>query len=121
MKIYALPEELEDSVPSIVNTDWKEYNQLVDEHQQQTALWLKENGFNGTYSGEVVKFPFADGYAQYMLADGTPGSGNRSFLLHLPYGDGWNYPHVEHIPKKEIVDMVKLERKRRENPIFGST
>lgn len=121
MKIYSLPEELEATLPPIMidgefNENWFEDEEA---HRAQVAMWLKENGYNGPYSGEVVRFPRADGYANYMLADCTPGLGLRSFLLHLPYGDAWYYDGVEYIPKSKIVEMIKQER--RVAKLFGST
>ncbi len=41
----------------------------------------------------------ADGYALYMFAD----AGAKSVLVHLPYGDGYDYPDVRYIPKTEVL------------------
>lgn len=111
MQVYSLPEELEATVPPLFVDG--EFNENLHEqekaHQEQVAQWLKDNGFDGPYSGKVAKFPHGDGYARYMLADSTPGSGNRSFLIHLPYLDGYNFPYIDKVPKRDIIKQIKSQ------------
>jgi hypothetical protein len=51
----------------------------------QVEAWLRENGYHHKLTGHIVRFPVADGAAQYMIANGTT-------LIHLPLGDAWQIP-----------------------------
>jgi len=106
MKVYSVPTEV--PVPEVDYSNFNYAKMLKDEedHQERLKQWLIANGFTGKYTGEIVRFPVADGCATYMLAD-VP---RRSVLVHLPYGDAYEYPYVEHIPKKDIVERIKMQK-----------
>lgn len=113
MKVYGIPAEVPFAEP-----DYSKYNREVEEaretaHQESLKAWMIENGYKGERTGEVVRFGVADGYAQYMFADG----GRKSFLMHLPYGDAYQYQHVEYLPKAEIINL--LDREKRMSELFA--
>jgi hypothetical protein len=106
MKVYSTPIEF-------AEPDYRNYNsdaerQREEQHQEAVKQWLLDNGYTGPRTGEIARFGVADGYASYMFADG----GRRSALIHLPYGDAWHYPHIEHLPKKAIIEQLDLQKKR---------
>lgn len=100
MKVYATPVPFGE--PNYKNYDHKAEESRVQEHQKKLAEWLKSKGYNGKYSGKIISFPVGDGGAQYMLADGK-----KSFLIHLPYWDSYQYPDVRFLPKAEIIRRLK--------------
>jgi hypothetical protein len=105
MKVYALPNE----VPA-PETDYRNYNREKEvarenEHMRKLAEWLRKAGYTGKRTGEIVRFGVADGYALYMLADGK-----KSALIHLPYGDAYNYNDVVYLPKKEILRRIDADK-----------
>ncbi len=109
MKVYAAPEHIQTPAwPSPFNHD--QYSKNCDAYRAEIRKWLSENGYTGEYSGEVIQFGVADGYAQYMLADG----GRRSFLIHLDEVDGYQYRDVEFLPKREIIKRIEQQRKFKE-------
>ena len=112
MKIYSLPEELEATIPEpdYINQTFAEWGRDEELHRESIRQWLHENGYTGKNSGELFQEPIADGYAQYMLVEGAVGSGVRSFLLHLPYGDAYHDPDVEFLPKKEVLKRIKARK-----------
>lgn len=103
MKVYDLPEGIEYK-PDYMNYDHKVEEQRQEEVTAKTKAWLLQNGFNGPNSGKTVSFGVADGYAIYMLAEGR-----KSFLIHLPFVDGYHYRDVEFLPKREILRRIKQE------------
>lgn len=105
MKVYSCPKELPAPELDVKNYDWEKQDKAEAAHRKALAKWLKKAGYNGKYTGEIVCFPVADGHAQYMLADGS-----KSFLIHLPYGDAWQYRDVGFLPKKEIVRRIEAEK-----------
>ena len=112
MKIYCLPKEL--PAPEVVYSNYNHALELQKEksHQEKLELHLKKIGFNGPLTGKVYKTPMGDGYACYMFADATASPyQRRSGLVHLPYGDGYNDPNVQYIPKKEIVARMEADEK----------
>jgi hypothetical protein len=101
MKVYSVP----DAVPyePTYNGDWQAREEA---HREALRRHLTEAGYNGPHSGQIASFSVADGRAQYMLADGA-GAYGPSFLIHLPYGDAYQYLGVEHFPKSSIVDRIE--------------
>jgi len=110
MKVYSVPAEV--PAPEI---DWAnfDYDKLVREHKERLKTYLQKVGFTGRNTGKVISFHVADGYAYYMMAEGR-----KSFLIHLPYGDAYQYPDVQFLPKKEILRRIKQEEEMRK--IFSS-
>jgi hypothetical protein len=105
MKVYALPKELEATLPvhDYTNGTYDDWMKDEEIHKESIKAWVIEQGFTGKHTGGILSMPIADGAAQYMLADGK-----GSFLLHLPYGDGYDSPDVHYLPKKEVVRRITL-------------
>ncbi len=66
---------------------------------------------NGKNVGEVVQFPCADSYAQYMVASMRPLE-----LVHLPLGDAWDYPYIERLTATDIQN--KIDQQQALNKLF---
>lgn len=98
MKVYALPENLPAPQPDYRNYDATKEQAAEAKHCAEVKAWLISQGYKGKHTGRIVRFGVADGYAQYMIADGP-----KSFLIHLPYVDGYQYRDVAFLPKKEII------------------
>lgn len=116
MKIYACPEGFEE--PEVDYTNFDMQKMIADEnaHKERLAEHLRSVGYTGKHTGGVARFGVADGYAQYMLADGK-GQYGPSFLIHLGYGDAYSYQGIQHFPKKEIIENI--ERQQRIASMFG--
>lgn len=108
MKIYTCPEEVPAPQPDYRNYDHKKEQAAKDKHTADLAKWLKKAGYKGKYTGEIYKEQIADGYALYMMADGS-----KSCLIHLPYGDAYQSRDVEFLPKKEIIARIEANKKFR--------
>jgi hypothetical protein len=108
MKVYSLPDELPAPEPDYLNFNLKTEEVKIQAHKEALKAWLVKAGYTGKNTGETLSFPVADGHAQYMLAEGK-----SSILLHLPYFDGYAYPDVAFLPKKEILTRIDIEKKRR--------
>lgn len=109
MRIYSCPTEV--PAPEI---DFRNYNhdremRREEEHRQQLAQWLRTNGYPGANTGRICSFPVADGKAMYMVAE----KGRSVSLIHLPYGDAWQYRDVQFLPKDEILRRCDAEDRLR--------
>ena len=104
MKVYSSPIP----APAVDYRNFDRGKMIADEsaHQEAVKSWLKTNGYTGKRTGEIVRFQVADGYALYMLADGQ-----KSALIHLPYGDAYQYPDVRYLPKAEILRRVEADKR----------
>lgn len=112
MQVYATPESL--PAPQFdIDSTADAYDKLCDEHSEKLKTWLKAHGYPGANTGKTVRFSVADGYAVYMLAEGK-----KSMLVHLDYWDGYNFPEVKFLPKKEILARIKQEEEL--SKLFGS-
>lgn len=106
MKVYSLPAELPAPKPDYRNYDHDREMRREEEHKQKLKEWLLANGYTGKRTGETVSFGVGDGAAQYMLAEGR-----QSILIHLPYGDAYQYPDVRFLPKAEIIRRIDGDKK----------
>lgn len=110
MKVYACPAEIPEPKYDYRNFNSKQFQEVEAAHKAQLKSWLQDKGYNGKNTGEIVRFPVADGYAQYMLGD----KGKGGILIHLPYGDAWNYRDAEYLPKKVILERIERDKKLQE-------
>ena len=110
MKIYSVPEAVPFSAPNYAVYDSRAEQAREKQHREDLKAHLIEMGYKGKHTGKIVRFSVADGYAQYMLADGK-GRYGGSFLIHLPYGDGYRFPGVEYHPKSAIVERIVAQDK----------
>lgn len=104
MKVYSLPKEI--PAPEVDYSNYNHEKVAADEakHKADLKAYLIKGGYTGKNTGKTIRFQVADGYAVYMLAEGK-----TSCLVHLPYGDGYEYRDVQYIPKAEILRRVKSE------------
>ncbi len=106
MKVYASPVEFNHDY---FRGNFKDWQKAEADHQEAVKAWLIAHGYTGKNTGRTVTFPVADGYAFYMMAEGS-----KSFLVHLPYGDAYQYRDVVHIPKKEILARMNANDRVRD-------
>ncbi len=110
MKVFSWPEAV--PKPTI---DWTDPNLegvsgKEDEYTKRLKEWLIGEGYTGKNTGRIAKFQIADGYALYMLAEAS----RRSVLVHLPYGDGYRFPYIERLRKKDILaNIISCDRLER--------
>lgn len=79
---------------------------------------LIANGDTGPLTGEIVRFPIADGYAQYMVFD-APGRRPAFGLIHMPLGDAYQIPeaHLRGLRKQDIQN--EISRSKRLQALFA--
>lgn len=102
-KIYKAPAGFE--APEIgAASDWQAREQAYIERLAAEARRLQPGN---PLVGEVVRFPRADGYAQYLVWDTKPLS-----LIHLEIGDAWHIPeaHARGLRVSDIQQMVDRDR-----------
>jgi len=109
MKVYSVPADVAYE-PSFSFSDgdyFKKIMQYEEEHRETLKQWLIDAGYTGKETGSELRIPMADGYAVYMFADARgSGTGLKSILIHLPYGDAWHSRDVEFLPQKEVLKRI---------------
>lgn len=110
-KIYRAPEgheapDFSDYMNAEGRYDREKADRLDREYIGRLADLARSTN-KGDCVGEVVRFPIADGQAQYMVWSHKPLS-----LIHLPLGDAWNIPeaHARGLRLADIRDMVNREK-----------
>lgn len=116
MKVFSVPEAVPFPTADFANYDFKAEQAREEAHKQALRQHLRDMGYTGKHNGKIARFPIADGYAQYMLADGN-GRYGSSFLIHLPYCDAWHYHDIGYLPKKAIVE--RIEQQDRADALFA--
>ena len=98
-KIYSPPKEV--PIPDLNFETWRE-----DEIKFTEALraYCQKHG-KGTERGEVVRFPVADGHAQYMVLNLRPLT-----LIHMPLGDAWHFQYVNRLTANDIKEQIRREK-----------
>lgn len=64
------------------------YAQATETYFAQLRAWLRDHGYHHRLTGKIVRLPWADGAAQYMIMSGTR-------LIHLPLDDAWQVPDYQ--------------------------
>lgn len=105
MKVYSIPDEIPAPKPDYSNYDHRKEALAEQKHCEDLKAFLIRSGYTGAHTGEIVSFPVADGRALYMMAEGR-----SSCLIHLPYGDAYQYRDVAFLPKKEILRRIEAEK-----------
>lgn len=86
----------------------KPYEALVkaeEEFLAELVTWVKARAPQDEYAGAVVRWPMADGYAQYLVAAMKPVQ-----LIHLPLGDAWDFPLAHRATKKDIIGRINADK-----------
>lgn len=106
MKVYACPAEL--PAPEIDYSNFSSEKLVADEkaHTQRLKAHMEGLNYKGPRTGEIISFGVADGSAQYMYAD----AGAKSVLIHLPYGDAYQYRDIQFLPRKEILKRLDQQK-----------
>jgi hypothetical protein len=105
--VYNVPNEIEVPVFDFENIEeWqrKEAEFVVKLKDWCVARMQRANVVDECV-GEVIKFPVADGYAEYMVAATKPVQ-----LIHLPLGDAWCFQYANRLTKKDIVEKVNQQK-----------
>ena len=115
MAVYALPQEWKDKIPPIRfdgKFDYKAHQEAEKKFLAELKEWIISHlpsKVTPGYTGEVIRFPMADSYAQYMVIGLKPVN-----LLHLPLGDGWDFQFADRVTAKEVRQMVDGAKKMKE-------
>jgi hypothetical protein len=110
MKVYACPETIKK--PNLfVNGqfDRGSYALQEDAFYAELKTHLQGLGYTGSNTGEKVRFPIADGYAVYVVAENTNG---RFMLIHSPLGDAYSIPapYARGLNKKDILENIRHQK-----------
>jgi len=108
-KVYTVPSGIK--VPEFNWKDVKQYEKDCEQFKADLKAFLVKRK-NGKLVGEVVRFPVADGYAEYMVAGLSPVE-----LIHLPLWDEYQFEYAHLMTAKEIQDRIESERMLAE--LFG--
>lgn len=101
--IYNAPEGLE--APEFNWEEVEKYRKDIEDNKNRLKEWCinrcKQGGKSTENVGEVIRFPVADGYAEYMVACMKPLE-----LIHLEYGDAYSFQYANRLTKKDIEDKI---------------
>lgn len=107
MAVYALPKEFENEVPRFqAGQPYDDFVKAEEVFLARLIAWAKARaGAEQEYAGAVVRWPYADGHAQYLVVATKPVQ-----LIHLPLGDAWDFPLAGRATKKDIVGMIARDK-----------
>ena len=101
-KIYSPPAEIK--VPEFNWEDIPAYEEANKKFIDDLKEFCKSRN-NAEHVGEVIQFPVADGYAQYMVAALSPVE-----LIHLPLWDAWQFDYASRLTKKDIIEKINQRK-----------
>jgi hypothetical protein len=111
-KIYNAPEELEIPKLDFANFNAKVHKEKEDKYIEDLKQHMRELGYNGKNMGEILRFPAADSYAQYMVVSMRPLQ-----LVHLELGDAWGFQYAHLLTAKEV--QQKVDQQKKINELFS--
>ena len=105
-KIFNPPACIE--TPKISFSDIQGYRDACKKFEADLKQWCVDRatkaGITDENIGEVIKFPVADGYAEYMVACLKPVQ-----LIHMPLWDAWDFQYANRLTKKDIVENIQQQ------------
>lgn len=111
MKVFTVPVDPPSFEDALVDGHYSmdKDNALTDAYMEECRTWLRDHGYRHKLTGEIVRFPIADGAATYMIADAER-------LIWLPLGDAWQIPdaHSRGLRISELAAQLAQARKMRE-------
>ena len=100
-KVFNAPEQIKFEF-SYSNFDRTKYDAAEQKYFNELSDFCKKRNPNGgEYIGERLRFPAADGYAEYVVANLKPVE-----LVHCDIGDGWSYQGANRLTKKDVMQQV---------------
>lgn len=107
-KIYSTPEDITPPDFKIWFDEGREaYEKLEQEYVEKVRAFVKKRKPRAKYVGEIVRWPVADGCAEYMIMSLRPVE-----LIHLELGDAWHFQMAHRATAEDLKEMVDIERKR---------
>lgn len=109
-KVFAPPSTIKK--PELNFADFNAYKEDNERYinELKEALVKRKNGKN---VGEIIRFPVADGYAEYMVASMRPLE-----LVHLPLYDAWHYEYIERLTAADVE--AKIQQQNNIKKLFAS-
>ncbi len=99
-------------VPELDFRNIEQYEKDCKTYKTELKAWLNKNGFNGKNVGEIIQFPVADSYAEYMVASMKPVK-----LVHIPLWDAWHFEYAHLMTAKEV--QAKIDQQNSLKKLFG--
>ncbi len=105
VKVYKLPTEVPAPEVDYMNYDREKEDAAETAHKAALKKFYYDQGFTGKNTGRIYSEGVADGAALYMLFEAGRGSNfkEKFFLIHLPYGDGYQSRNISFLTKGEII------------------
>lgn len=107
-KIYSVPDGI--TVPEISFTNFKEYEKQCNEFKEKLREFVKKRKpfeeYGDEFVGEIIRFPVADGYAEYMVSS----SKGPVELIHLPLMDAWEFQYAHRLTSKDVREKVAQQK-----------
>jgi len=101
-KVYLAPKSIK--VPELDFRNINGYEKACDNYKAELKAMLQERN-NEKNVGEIIRFPVADGYAEYMVASMKPVE-----LVHLPLGDAWDFQYAHLLTAKEVQEKIDQQK-----------
>lgn len=111
IKIFKAPSQVK--LPEISFEHINQYQDDCDVYIEELKALLQRGMPKGKNVGEIIKFPVADGYAQYMVASMKPLQ-----LVHIDLWDGWHFEFIHLITSKEV--QLKIDQEKKLKELFGN-
>lgn len=108
MKVYSAPADLpppEIKFDQDGRYDGDGTNAAEQAFLDALAAKLRSWGHDGPMTGELVRFPWADGHAVYMVAQAK----RAMCLVHCPIGDAWSLPdaYLRGLSQADVRAQIK--------------
>ena len=111
-EIFNAPEQIKQPVMDFANFDRVKYDEENERYISELKQFIKDNGYTGKNAGEIIRFPVADGYAEYMVVSMRPVR-----LIHIPLGDAWNFQYAHLLTAKEV--QASIDKEKALEKLFG--
>jgi len=99
-EIYAVSKEV--PAPALDFKDLNAYQYSIEKYTKSMEAYIRGLGYAEPETGKVIRFPVADGYAEYMVI-----SVKNPQLVHLEVGDCYSFQYAHLLGSKEIKEELE--------------
>lgn len=102
-EIFSAPEEIKQ--PELNFESFDKYEQECDQYLIDLKDHIQSMGYKGKNVGEIIRLPWADGSADYMVLSMRP-----MRLIHIPLGDAWDHPDADQLTAKRVQEKLDSQK-----------
>ena len=96
------PAHVKEPDQSLQNVSFDRYRESCKNYRSRVNTWLINSGYNNCYTGEIIRVPTPEGFAEYMIADLK----EQPIIVKMQVWDGLDKRGIEDFTKEDFLKLI---------------